>query len=106
MICHAEDLAPESVRRTKNSESADNSNPKRGRSAVIPLGSWPRRMSVELAAAYCGEATVEAFLSRVGTEYPQPRISKGRRRLWLKDDLDQAILPEDLRRDRDVAEDL
>ena len=54
----------------------------------------------------CGEPSVEAFISRVGTEYPQPRVNDGRRRLWLKDDLDQAILPEELRRDRDVAEDL
>jgi hypothetical protein len=59
-----------------------------------------------LAAGYCGEPTVEAFLKRVGSEYPQPRITEGRRRLWLRDDLDQAILPEELRRDRDVAEDL
>jgi hypothetical protein len=59
-----------------------------------------------LAAGYCGEPTVEGFLKRVGSEYPQPRITEGRRRLWLRDDLDQAILPEELRRDRDVAEDL
>ena len=76
------------------------------RPAIIPTGSWPRRMRAELAAGYCGEPTVEAFLKRVGSEYPQPRIIEGRRRLWLRDDLDQAILPEELRRDRDVAEDL
>jgi hypothetical protein len=63
-------------------------------------------MSAEMAAAYCGETSVEAFIKRVGTEYPEPRISDGRRRLWLRDDLDQAILPEELWRDRDVAEDL
>jgi hypothetical protein len=62
-------------------------------------------MSAELAAAYCGEANTEAFLKRVGTEYPQPRISEGRRRLWLRDDLDAAILPPDTS-ERDVAEDL
>jgi hypothetical protein len=76
------------------------------RPAIIPAGSWPRRMCAELAAGYCGEATVEAFIGRVGAEYPQPRVDEGRRRLWLRDDLDQAILPDDLRRDRDVAEDL
>jgi hypothetical protein len=76
------------------------------RPAIIPAGSWPRRMPAELAAGYCGEATVEAFITRVGKEYPHPRVSQGRRRLWLKDDLDQAILPDELRRDRDVAEDL
>jgi hypothetical protein len=63
-------------------------------------------MGAELAAGYCGEPTVEAFMARVGREYPQPRINEGRRRLWLRDDLDQAILPADLHRVRDVAEDL
>ncbi len=59
-----------------------------------------------MAAGYCGESTVEAFLKRVGNEYPHPRVTEGRRRLWLRDDLDQAILPHDLQRVRDVAEDL
>ena len=75
------------------------------RVAVIPLGSWPRRMCAELAAAYCGEPSVEAFITRVGGEYPHPRINEGRRRLWLRDDLDRAILPPDLA-ERDAAEDL
>lgn len=75
------------------------------RPTVIPAGCWPRRMCAELAAAYCGEASVDAFLARVGSEYPHPRINQGRRRLWLKDDLDKAILPPDLS-DRDAAEDL
>ena len=73
---------------------------------MIPAGSWPRRMSVELAAGYCGEPTAKAFVSRVGKEYPQPRVSEGRRRLWLRDDLDAAILPPELARVADVAEDL
>ena len=51
-------------------------------------------MSAELAAGYCGESTVEAFLKRVGREYPQPRVHEGRRKLWLKDDLDRAIVPD------------
>ena len=76
------------------------------RRAAIPLGSWPRRMPAEFAAGYCGEATVEAFMGRVGQEYPQPRVNEGRRKLWLRDDLDQAILPLDLQRVRDVVEDL
>jgi hypothetical protein len=73
---------------------------------VIIVACWPRRMSTELAAAYCGEASVEAFLKRVGREYPQPRVNDGRRRLWLRDDLDMAILPPELTRVADVAEDL
>lgn len=47
-----------------------------------------------------------AFLSRVGKEYPQPRVLEGRRRLWLRDDLDAAILPPELARIEDVAGDL
>ena len=76
------------------------------RPAIIPSGSWPRRMGVELAAAYCGEPTVDAFMKRVGLEYPQPRVNEGRRRLWLRDDLDQAILPAELAHVTDVAVDL
>ena len=76
------------------------------RPALIPPGSWPRRMGAELAAGYCGEPSVEAFMSRVGKEYPRPRVCDGRRRLWLKDDLDEAILPPELAGPRDVAGDL
>ncbi len=35
--------------------------------AEIPLGCWPAVLRDEHAAAYCGEETVERFLSRVGT---------------------------------------
>jgi hypothetical protein len=76
------------------------------RVALIPAGSWPRRMGAELAAAYCGESSVDAFIKRIGSEYPPPRICEGRRRLWLKDDLDAAILPPELTPTADVAEDL
>ena len=74
------------------------------RSAIIPAGSWPRRMPAAIAAGYCGEPTVEAFLKRVGKEYPQPRIKEGRRQLWLRDDLDRAIAPDLV--PGDLAEDL
>lgn len=76
----------------------------RDRSIVIPEGSWPRRMPAAMAAGYCGESSVEAFLKRVGTEYPKPRVAEGRRQLWLRDDLDMAIAPN--RVQNDVAEDL
>jgi hypothetical protein len=74
------------------------------RPAIIPTGSWPRRMPAAIAAGYCGEPTVEAFLKRVGSEYPQPRIKDGRRKLWLRDDLDRAIAPDTV--PGDLAEDL
>jgi hypothetical protein len=73
---------------------------------IVLVGCWPRRMSAELAAAYCGEHSVQAFIRRVGREYPQPRVKEGRRQLWLRDDLDQAILPPDLAACRDLSEDL
>jgi hypothetical protein len=76
------------------------------RPALVPTGSWPRRMSADLAAGYVGERSVEAFLKRVGREYPNPRIAEGRRRLWLRDDLDKAILTSELSCVADVAEDL
>ena len=76
------------------------------RPAIIPSGSWPRRMPAELAAGYCGEPSAESFLAKVGKEYPPPRVNEGRRQLWLRDDLDAAILPAELVRASDVAEDL
>jgi hypothetical protein len=76
------------------------------RPPTIPAGSWPRRMGADLAAGYVGESSVEAFLKRVGQEYPNPRVAEGRRRLWLRDDLDAAILPPELRQAADVAGDL
>ncbi|WP_166297232.1 hypothetical protein [Bradyrhizobium sp. 2S1] len=74
------------------------------RPSTIPLGSWPRRMRADLAAGYVGEKFVEDFLKRVGKDYPQPRVSEGRRRLWLIDDLDRAIAPEGVQ--GDLAEEL
>lgn len=71
---------------------------------AIPYGSWPRRMPAEMAAGYCGEASVADFLKRVGSEYPKPRICEGTRKLWLKDDLDRAILPHDVGPPEDAAE--
>ena len=63
-------------------------------------------MGVALAAGYVGEPSVDAFLKRVGREYPRPRVAEGRRQLWLRDDLDAAIMPPELVRVSDVAEDL
>lgn len=73
------------------------------RPSAIPEGAWPRRMPAELSAGYCGETTVDAFLKRVGKEYPLPRVKEGRRQLWLRDDLDAAIVPETI---ASLAEDL
>ncbi|UFX41826.1 hypothetical protein HAP47_0021210 [Bradyrhizobium sp. 41S5] len=45
-----------------------------------------------MAAGYCGEVSIEAFLREVkaGT-YPPPAIKKGRRQIWLTAELDRAI---------------
>lgn len=48
-------------------------------------------MPADLAAGYCGEKTAKDFLSRVGSEYPEPKVNQGRRKLWLKMDLDRAM---------------
>ena len=56
-----------------------------------------------MAAGYCGESTIDDFLKRVGKDYPLPRVVEGRRRLWLRDDLDAAIAPGTI---NDIAEDL
>jgi hypothetical protein len=72
----------------------------------IPVGAWPRQMCAVLAAAYCGEVKVEDFLARVGTVYPYPRVRDGRRQLWLRDDLDRALLPKEWLPVTDAAEDL
>jgi hypothetical protein len=63
------------------------------RLAVIPAGVWPPRMPVEIAAGYCGERSAEAFLRKVGSEYPEPRIKRGRRQIWWKEDLDRMMEP-------------
>jgi hypothetical protein len=63
-------------------------------------------MSAELSAIYVGEPTTHAFLKRVGAEYPPPRVNEGGRRLWLKDDLDKAIMPSEFLGVQDVAEDM
>jgi hypothetical protein len=73
---------------------------------AFPRGAWPRRMCAAHAAAYCGELSIEAFMKRVGKDYPLPRVKDGRRQLWLRDDLDKAILPSELVAVTDIAEDL
>lgn len=63
--------------------------------SVIPVGCWPARMPPEIAAGYVGERSADAFLRLVGKEYPYPVVDegtgKGRRRLWLKADLDRHL---------------
>lgn len=62
------------------------------RASIIPPGSWPPRMTADVAAGYCGEKHVEDFLERVGTTYPKPRIvDSTRRKFWYRDDLDKAM---------------
>jgi hypothetical protein len=57
----------------------------------MPVGSWPRLMRADTAAAYCDEKSVEAFLLAVGSIYPQPIKLSGKGNRWLKETLDQAM---------------
>jgi hypothetical protein len=60
--------------------------------AIIPYGCWPAQMNAQFAAGYVGEASVDTFLRHVREgEYPEPIVDSGKRKLWLKDDLDKAI---------------
>ena len=61
------------------------------RPSRIPAGSWPARMPADLAAGYCGESSAQSFLRRVGRDYPAPAVNQGRRKLWLREDLDRAM---------------
>ena len=77
----------------ENSQPANDNNVEDRpiRPLIVIVERWPRRMNAELAAEYCGESSARSFLKRIGSDYPRPRVNEGRRRLWLKDDLDQAI---------------
>lgn len=77
------------------------------RPALIPPGLWPPRMPVEMAAGYCGEKTAEVFLAQVRAgAYPGPVVKRGRRQIWLKEDLDQVIMCRDGGAAADAALDL
>lgn len=57
----------------------------------VPHGAWPILMPAAVAAGYLGEVSVEAFLRRVGKDYPKPVNISGRRRVWARKDLDAAV---------------
>ncbi len=48
-------------------------------------------MRAATAAAYCDEVSVEAFMRRVGSVYSRPVRVRGRRKVWLKIQLDRDI---------------
>jgi hypothetical protein len=77
MLCHSWRAAPQ-----EGSEMAHvPANP----------GCWPRLMRAEVAAAYVGEKSVEAFRRTVGCLYPAPVKIAGKGERWLREDLDGAI---------------
>jgi hypothetical protein len=62
------------------------------RNVIIPSGSWPLEMTAPYAAGYCGEPSVEAFLSKVRQRiYPGPRRARGEAPKWHRTLLYQAI---------------
>lgn len=54
-----------------------------------PYGAWPRFMRAKTAAAYCDEPSPKAFLRKVGSIYPGPKIGEGRNARWDREDLDR-----------------
>lgn len=56
-----------------------------------PYGAWPLEMQAETAAAYCDEPSVDAFLAKVPSVYPEPARSRGMRPKWHRHKLDQII---------------
>jgi hypothetical protein len=48
--------------------------------ASVLVGCWYRRMSGD-----CGDPSADAFLKRVGSEYPQPCVREGKRQLCQRD---------------------
>ncbi|MCP1854218.1 MULTISPECIES: hypothetical protein [unclassified Bradyrhizobium] len=62
------------------------------RPATTLPGVYPPRQPAAMAAGYCGEVSVEAFLRQVkaGT-YPPPAVKVGRRQIWLTAELDRSI---------------
>ena len=70
------------------------SKPKRAhRSGLLypPNGSWPEEMTANMAAAYVGEVSVAAFLSKVGTIWPWPVTGPRSRKKWSREALLAAI---------------
>jgi hypothetical protein len=61
------------------------------RAPQMPPGAWPRLMRAETAAAYVDEVSVERFLARVGTAYPEAMVIDGRGKVWSRTALDAAL---------------
>jgi hypothetical protein len=77
------------------------------RQVSYPPGAWPREMLAELAAAYCGEPSVEAFLAKIPRVYPEPMKTPGMLPKWHRRKLDEAIdRRHGLRSEGPLAEDL
>jgi hypothetical protein len=71
---------------------------------VRAIEGWPRLMTAATAAAYCDEASVEAFRRSTGKIWPLPRKIMGKGERWLRDDLDQVIDQLTMRGERDAAD--
>ena len=58
----------------------------------MPHGAWPIEMLAAMAAAYCGEPSVDAFLAKVAKGYyPLPARSKGMLPKWHRLKLENVI---------------
>ena len=57
-----------------------------------PPGCWPLQMTAKVAAAFCGEVSVEAFRRKVDRgEYPQPLHMRGSLQVWHRERLTATI---------------
>lgn len=56
------------------------------------MAAWPRQMNSQIAAAYAGEVSAEAFLRSCGSLYPVGTDVPNKGLRWLRDDIDAALL--------------
>jgi hypothetical protein len=61
-------------------------------------------MTAATAAAYCDEASVDAFRRGVGKIWPGAKRITGKGKRWLRDDLDEAIEQLMMKEVRDAAD--
>ena len=76
----------------RNSRTPDSASTPRQSKLRYPQGGvWPEEMPADMAAAFVGEVSTAAFLSKVGATWPQPVAGAGSRKKWSRERLHEAI---------------